>query len=193
MVAVTTTAALLRFASRNGTPRHIHLPSPKPADRRRTLCPSNTPWNRERKEGEEEEKVIFPWYFSRTGRENARGNSLGFFPFPPSPNSLLPTLVSSTSFLRLCVRRALWRSGAWIRRFTNPRSYRCASPFLDSLHVQLLPLTMLLHFRVNYKCFIIILRIQVQANIALSKNPKFLSRSKFQFLPSNKRHRWLPP
>lgn len=47
---------MLRFASRNGAPRRIHLPSPKPADRRRTLCPSNTPQNREMKKREEEKE-----------------------------------------------------------------------------------------------------------------------------------------
>lgn len=59
---------MLRFASRNGAPRRIHLPSPKPADSRRTLCPSNTPQNREmkkreqekEKEEKEEKRVIFP-------------------------------------------------------------------------------------------------------------------------------------
>ncbi|TGZ48664.1 hypothetical protein DBV15_04850 [Temnothorax longispinosus] len=65
--------APLRIAKRCA---EAHSPSlaqtGRPAGRRRTLCPSNTPRNREGKKGveeaeeaEEEKRVIFPWYFSR--------------------------------------------------------------------------------------------------------------------------------
>jgi len=40
----------------------------------------------------------------------------------------------------------LRRSGARLCRFTNPRSYRRASPLHDPLHVQRLPLTTLRDF-----------------------------------------------
>lgn len=88
MVAAATTAVLLRFASRNGAPRRIHLPSPKPAGRRRTLYPSNTPQNREGKKGEEEEekRVIFPWYFLRDDENR------------PSKRELAPSVSSAFSF-----------------------------------------------------------------------------------------------
>lgn len=138
MVAAAATTA----ASRKVRSVRIHLLSAKPAGRRRTLCPSNTPRNRAGGKG------WGGWFFLATSLKAVRPSKREITPslLPPSPNSLLPALVSSPPFLRLCVCRALWRSAARIRRFTNPWSYRRASSFLGSLCVQPLLLTMLHEF-----------------------------------------------
>lgn len=114
---------------------------------RPTATPCPTP------QGRGEARWFSPAYIllSRTdrGKRGTAPSVFSSFSRPP-PIQLSPSVSSPTFSPTFKIMRSPRIYGVpvleYIRRFTNPRSYRRASPLLDPLHVQRLPLTTLRDF-----------------------------------------------